>query len=111
MRISAFISGLMLMILLLPGLAFTADIPLRWDVVDGADGYKIHRSVDQGVTWDVVADLAVTETVLLDQPDSGLVLYRVSSYNANGETLRSWSGAWYNKDWQPPADPGNTGIR
>ena len=89
---------------------YAADINLKWNAVPNATGYKVYRSVDQGLTWVEVVDLPETTVLLTAQPETGFVIYRVSAYNVNGEALRSWSGAWYNKDWMPPSDPSGAGI-
>lgn len=89
-----------------------ADISFKWDASTGATGYKIYRSVDNGATWTMVKDVGlVTEITLTAQPDTGLVIYRVSAYNTVGESVRHWSGAWYNKSWEPPGQPAGAGIR
>ena len=87
-----------------------ADIDLNWDVSDGAVGYKVYQSVDTGQTWDEVGDVVACTTPLV-VPDSGLVLFRVSAYNNQGEVIRCDAGAWYNGDWTPPAQPTGTGIQ
>lgn len=99
------------LLVLIAAPAWAADFTLQWDAVADATGYKLYRSVDSGVTWEMIEDVpGASEKALTGQPDTGLVLYRVSAYNANGETIRAWSGAWYNGDWQPPSDPGGLGI-
>lgn len=91
---------------------WAANVTLSWDAVTGASGYKLYASVDQGATWGAGQDVGlVTEYTLTGQPDSGLVLYRVSAYSASGETIRTWSGAWFNADWKPPESPGGAGIQ
>ena len=105
--------GLMaaLLILFLAAPVWAADITLGWDAVTDVTGYRMYRSVDGGVTWTMAQEVGnVTEVTLTGQPDTGIVLYRVAAYNANGEAVRTWSGAWYNKEWQPPANPGGAGI-
>lgn len=101
----------LLSIVFVTGPVLAADFTLEWNAVPDATGYKLYRSVDSGVNWEQIEDVpGATEKALTGQPDTGLVLYRVSAYNANGETIRAWSGAWYNGDWQPPSDPGGLGI-
>lgn len=103
---------LLLALILLASPVWAADVTLSWDAADGATGYKIYSSVDQGATWDAGQDVgSVTEYTLTGQPDSGLVLYRVSAYSAHGEAIRTWSGAWFCKDWMPPASPTGAGIQ
>ena len=88
-----------------------ADVVHKWDTTINADGYRLYQSVDNGVTW-VQVGLDTTETtmVALGVPDSGLVLFRVSAFNAVDETIREWSGSWYNGDWKPINSPGGAGI-
>ena len=91
--------------------AAAANIALQWNESATATGYKIYQSTDMGLTWDAGLDVGnVTTHVVPGVPDSGLVLFKVGAYNSNGESIRLWSGAWHNGDWQIPADPGVTGI-
>jgi hypothetical protein len=99
-----------LLVTMFAGTALAADVPLSWDPVDGAVGYKVYASTDTGTTWTEIADVAATSVTLTGEPDSGLILYRVSAYDANQEAVRTYSGAWYNGDWMPLGDPGGTGI-
>jgi hypothetical protein len=102
---------LIFIILFWPILASAADITLSWDAVQDATGYKIYASVDMGITWDAGFDVGnVTTHVCLTQPDSGLILYRVSAYNDQGEAIRFEAGAWYNGSWRPPDKVRGSGI-
>lgn len=88
----------------------SADVFLVWEPAQYVTGYKIYRSVDNGVTWDAGIDVGnVTEYTYLAVPDSGLNLFRVSAYNAYGEVINSWAGSWFNGDWSPPTNA--TGLR
>jgi hypothetical protein len=91
--------------------AKAVDITLKWDAVQGATGYKIYQSVNQGTAWTMVKDTltAITSTVIT-APDTGLILYRVSAYNAQGEAINTGAGAWYNGVWKLPANPVGVGI-
>jgi hypothetical protein len=89
-----------------------ADFTLRWDPVTGATGYKIYSSTDTGTTWGAPIDAGnVTQKNLTAQPDNALVLYKVSAYNAVGETIAHWMGAWYDGRKKPPATPTGTAIQ
>lgn len=89
---------------------WAADVSLKWDPSTGAAGYKVYKSVDNGLTWDAGIDAgAATSFVAAGVPDSGLVLFRVSAYNARGEAIRSWSGAWFCGDWRLDS-PAGVGI-
>jgi len=100
-----------LLTLAIASVAYSADLNLSWDPSTGATGYKVYMSTDQGTTWDAGIDVGlVTAYTYLAVPDSGLVLFRVESYNANGNALRSDAGAWYNGDWVPPTAPSGSGI-
>ena len=101
---------LVLAVLLFAIPCFAADVTVNWDMSDGAVGYKVYQSVDTGQTWNEVGDV-VANTAPLVVPDSGLVLFRVSAYNNQGEAIRCDAGAWYNGDWTPPAQPTGTGIQ
>ena len=102
---------LALLILTVATPAISADVVLSWNASAPATGYKLYQSVDQGATWDAGTDVGnVTNHLILNVPDSGLVLFRVGAYNTFGESIRTWSGAWYNGDWQLPASVGGTGI-
>ena len=101
---------LTLVVLLFAIPCFAADVTVNWDMSDGAAGYKVYQSVDTGQTWNEIADVLVA-TANVVVPDSGLVLFRVSAYNNQGEVSRCDAGAWYNGDWTPPAQPTGTGIQ
>ena len=104
--------GILFMILLFAGMAQAADITLKWDAQTDATGFKIYRSLDSGVTWEVVQTVgAVTQVTLNGQPDTGLVMFRAAATNASGEEIRYEAGVWYNGSWKPPADPTGTGIQ
>ena len=91
--------------------AMAADVALQWEPVAEATGYKLYLSEDMGSTWDTPIDVGnVTTTVYPNVPEDKMVLFRVGAYNTNGETVRTWSGAWYNKLWQPPTDTKGLGI-
>jgi len=91
--------------------AFCADVGLSWDASPGATGYRIYVSVDNGATWPGITDVGnITNCVIPNVPDSGLILFKAGAYNSQGESIRSWSGAWYNGDWKLNS-PGGTGIK
>lgn len=95
---------LILAIILVATSALAADVNLKWDPAEGATGYRIYMSADSGATWQAPVDVGnVTEYVYQGVPDSGLILFRVSSYNQNGETVKCQSGCWFRGDWIPPA--------
>jgi len=94
------------------GIVKAADITVSWDASADATGYKIYRSTDLGNTWTLRMDVGNLLTYnLTGEPDTGLVLYRVSAYDTNSEAIRYWSGAWMDQDWKPVEDPGGTGIQ
>jgi hypothetical protein len=104
---------LIMLALLVPVMAFAGDVPLRWDPVVGAAGYKIYQSLDGGVTWSVGADVGnVTSTTVLSVSDTVLVMFKVSAYPTGGaESIRHWSGAWYDGRKKPILTPGGAGIQ
>jgi hypothetical protein len=88
-----------------------ADVKLSWDPSDGAVGYKIYMSTDQGQTWTAGIDVgAVVTYQYTGVQDAGLTLFRVSAYNGQGEAVRYNAGAWYCGDWKPPAVPTGVGV-
>ena len=108
MKVLSLIAGILF---LMVGTVFAADVNLKWDAVDGATGYNIYKSLDNGVTWDAGTDIgAGTTYAYTNVEETGLVLFRVSAYNVTGEAIRYWSGAWYDKTKMPPDDPGGAGI-
>ena len=107
-KISVLIVGFLF---LMVGVCSAADVALKWDASDGATGYKIYKSLDLRATWDAGVDVgSITTYVYTGIREDGPVDFRVSAYNATGESVRYWSGAWYDKTFMPPDDPGGTGI-
>ena len=103
---------LILLVVLFATSVQAADVNLRWDVSPDATGYKVYMSIDNGRSWDGGLDVGnVTAYTYQNVPDNGLILFKGSAYNANGEAVRSWSGAWYNGDWKPPTPQGGIGIQ
>lgn len=73
-----------------------ADVYLKWNPVSGATGYKIYSSGDMGMNWDAGLDVAnVSEYTTTGVAEDRMVLFKVSAYNANGESVSNWMGAWY----------------
>lgn len=100
-----------LSVLLFATVALGADVTLKWDVAQDATGYKIYKSTDQGATWDAGVDVGNVTTYLYPGvPDAGLVLFRASAYNANGESIKYKSGCWYNGALSPPDQPTGLGM-
>lgn len=98
-------------IVLMASVSFAVDIPLKWDASIGATGYKIYKSEDMGVTWGTPVDVGnVTTYTYLAVIETKMVLFRVSAYSANGESIRYWSGAWYDQRLKPIASPTGLGI-
>lgn len=89
-----------------------ADVSLKWDVSTGATGYKVYKSEDLGVTWGTPVDVGnVTTYIWTGIIEDKMILFRVSAYNANGESIRTWSGAWYDHRLRPINSPSGTGIQ
>ena len=102
---------LVLIFLLIPVFCFAADITLKWDAVEGATSYKIQMSTDLGLTWVEERDAGSEITLIwTGAPDSGLVFFRAVACNNVADTIRTWSGAFYNGDWKAPDSPAGTGI-
>ena len=91
---------------------FAADVDLKWDAVPGATGYKIYKSEDMGVTWATPINVGnVTSYKYLGVIETKLVLFRASAFDANGESIRTWSGAWFDYTKKPINTPSGTGIQ
>ena len=102
----------LLFLLSLSPAVWAIDNTLRWLPAQGAEGYKIYQSTDNGTTWSPPVDVGnVTETTLTNVPESGLVLYKVSAYNALQETITEWQGAWFNALWMPPGATVGLGVK
>jgi hypothetical protein len=100
------------LILLFPTSCFAADVVLRWDASIGATGYKIYKSEDNGVTWGTGLDVGnVTTHTYTNVIETKLVLFRISAYNASVESIRLWSGAWYDHRLKPVMAPTGAGIQ
>lgn len=94
------------------GTCLSADIHVGWDPVAEATGYKLYKSTDLGVTWDAGMDVGnVTEFTVTGVPDAGVVLFRVSAYNGNGEAVRYDAGVFHCGDCIPPGLAGSLGIQ
>jgi len=100
-----------LALLLLPNLGWAADIPLAWDSVTGADSYIVEMSTDQGQTWSESRNATNASLIWTDAPDTGLLLFRVSAVNEQGQATRTESGAWYCGDWDLPDEPAGMGVQ
>jgi len=99
------------MVLMFAGTAFAADVQLKWEASTEATGYKVYKSLDNGATWDTGIDVGnVTEYTYMGVEEDTLVLFRVGAYNASGEGISYWSGAWYNKLWMPPLSAQGLGV-
>ena len=94
--------------------ANAAEVKLAWDANSETDlaGYKVYMSTDQGATWTAGVDVGnITAHTYPDVPDTGLILFRVSAYDANNETIRYEAGAWYCKDFLPVLPPSCAGVQ
>jgi hypothetical protein len=101
---------LFFLIMVSPG--FAADVTLKWDASAGATGYKIQKSVDLGVTWSAAVDVGnVTTYTYSSVEENVLVIFRASAYNAVGESIRTWSGAWFDSRKKPVSAPSGQGIQ
>lgn len=90
--------------------AFAADVSLQWDAVNGAESYEIYQSLDTGETWSSVGTSATTTFTATGVVETGLILFRVSARDTNGESIRLWSGAWYDHTRLPLQTPSGAGI-
>lgn len=93
---------LTLVLIFAASITLAADVDLKWDASAGATGYKIQKSLDLGVTWLPAIDVGnVTTYKYTNVEENVLVLFRASAYNANGEAIRTWSGAWFDQRKKP----------
>lgn len=100
------------LVAILPLTAFAAEVDLQWDPSTGATGYKLQKSTDLGVTWTTPIDVGnVTVYKYTNVEENTLVLFRASAYNAAGESIRTWSGAWYDHRKKPVSPPAGIGIQ
>lgn len=91
-----------------PGSVIADQVTLKWDVVTGADTYKIYMSADLGVTWTLLT--ATSQPPYVAQVDgTKLLLFRVASVKGGGETASDWRGAWYNGTWNQ--QPSNLSVK
>lgn len=91
---------------------FAAEVTLKWDPSEGATGYKIQKSVDIGVTWSPGVDVGnVTTYTYSNVEENVFVIFRASAYNAVGESIRTWSGAWFDSRKKPVSAPSGQGIQ
>lgn len=102
----------LLLILMVATVAHAADITLTWEKIAGAVGYRIYISDDFGATWSILTDAGDTNTITIKSiADDKFLLFRIGAYAKYGETVRYFSGAWYNGAWKPLDIVKNLGIR
>jgi hypothetical protein len=101
-----------LILILITSVALAVDVDLKWDASAGATGYKIQKSVDLGATWSAAIDVGnVTTYKYTNVEENVVVLFRASAYNANGESIRTWSGAWFDSRKKPVSSPSGQGVQ
>lgn len=92
--------------------AHAADVVLSFDPVDGATGYRIEMSQDLGITWGMSQDtVGMTTHTFTGAPEDSLLLFRVAAYNDVQESVRTYSGAWYDHRLVPMDSPSGAGIQ
>lgn len=103
---------LTLLFVFFSSVCFSANVTLEWNPSSGATGYKIYKSTDLGVTWSTPVDVGnVLTYTYLNVEENTLILFRASAYNASGESIRSWSGAWFDNRKKPVDPPSGQGIQ
>ena len=125
-KYAGYLSLAIIMLILVTGPAFTADMTVIWKASAGATGYELEYSANNGTTWSTPKEIgAITpvdyvsgSTHLLlcsylwtGLPDAGLILIRVTAYNSVGKACRVDAGAWFNKSWSLPALPAGAGVQ
>lgn len=97
---------------LIPSLVFSADVTLKWDISERATGYKIYKSLDLGITWLTPIDVGnVLTYTYTNIEENTLILFKASAYNIVGESVRTWSGAWFDNRKKPILSPSSQGIQ
>ena len=87
------------------------DVKMQWNSVETATGYRLFTSSDGGITWDAGTDMGnITEVTVLDVPEDRMILWKVGAYNANGDNICHWAGAWYDHRRRPPDSPWGLGV-
>jgi len=103
---------LSLVFVFMASVTLAADVTLKWDPSAGALGYKIQKSVDLGVTWAASIDIGNVLTFTYPNVEENtLVIFRASAYNAAGESIRTWSGAWFDSRKKPVSAPSGQGVQ
>ena len=98
--------------LLLVSVSYAGDVNLKWDVATGVTGYKVYMSTDAGATWLAPKDVGLVLTyIYTGVVEDRLVLFKVSAYNAVGESITHWAGAWYDGRKKPPQFAVNLGVQ
>ena len=110
-RIFWFLVGVLIIIIFAFATAQAGSLDLRWDAVTGATGYKIYQSIDGGTVWSAGTDVGNITQSMVTVVDTSLILFKVSAYATSGESIRQWSGAWYDGRKKPILTPGGTGIQ
>jgi hypothetical protein len=101
----------MVLLMAVSNLVLAADVSLKWDAVTDVTGYKIYKSEDMGVTWTAPVDAGnVTTYTYVGVVQDKMVLFKVSAYNTFGESIRHWSGAWFDYRLKPINSAGGAGI-
>lgn len=77
--------------------AWAVDLKFKWDAADGATGYKLYQSEDDGATWtDSVDAGAVVEYQWTGRAEDQRLFFKCCAYDASAnETCNEYAGAWY----------------
>jgi hypothetical protein len=89
---------------------FAAPVNLNWDAVQGATGYVIATSIDNGTTWSASEDVGDVLSYLLTVPDNTLVIIKIGAYGDPGLVWRMDAGTWFNSAWSLLSPPTGQGI-
>lgn len=106
-----------LLVLFVVSGAEAASITIEWVPALGATSYDIEQSVDQGTTWTVAKSISSSVctttkcSTTYSPPVVGLVIFRMVSYNAQGKSIRTHAGFWYNEKWTLPANAASAEIK
>jgi hypothetical protein len=64
------------------------------------------------LSWDSGVD--VGNVIIYTYPtviETGLVMWKISAYNASGESISDWRGAWYDHTKLPVDYPSGLGVQ
>lgn len=92
----------------------TQEVTIYWNCAVDADGYRLYKSTDGGVTWTQLVDIdngTICQYGYTARYEDGLTLLKVSAYNRNMESFVINRGCWINLQWSQPTFPAQPQLR